>query len=75
AVEHLGQFSVGRRASTGSVFGQRQQSVEIDTEMTLVMPGIMSFLPTELAGSLKAICLKGHKISPVFAPGAQWHTG
>ncbi|WP_146013169.1 MULTISPECIES: hypothetical protein, partial [unclassified Pseudomonas] len=26
AVEHLGQFSVGRRASTGSVFGQRQQA-------------------------------------------------
>ncbi|MCE1090789.1 TraU family protein, partial [Pseudomonas monteilii] len=25
AVEHLGQFSVGRTASTGSVFGQRQQ--------------------------------------------------
>ncbi|WP_448195377.1 hypothetical protein, partial [Pseudomonas aeruginosa] len=24
AVEHLGQFSVGRTASTGSVFGQRQ---------------------------------------------------
>ncbi|MCE0907338.1 hypothetical protein LU676_31935, partial [Pseudomonas alloputida] len=26
AVEHLGQFSVGRTASTGSVFGQRQQA-------------------------------------------------
>ncbi|MFP6414079.1 hypothetical protein, partial [Pseudomonas aeruginosa] len=27
AVEHLGQFSVGRTASTGSVFGQRQQAL------------------------------------------------
>ncbi|MCM8593535.1 hypothetical protein NFO98_31285, partial [Pseudomonas aeruginosa] len=29
AVEHLGQFSVGRTASTGSVFGQRQQTTTI----------------------------------------------
>ena len=25
-VEHLGQFSIGRTASTGAVFGQRQQA-------------------------------------------------
>ncbi|WP_254842112.1 hypothetical protein, partial [Pseudomonas aeruginosa] len=29
AVEHLGQFSVGRTASTGSVFGQRQHVYDI----------------------------------------------
>src|SRR5690606_32865983 len=29
AVEHLGQFSVGRTAFTGSVFGQRQHSTDL----------------------------------------------
>ncbi|MEG6939139.1 hypothetical protein AB2C21_31295, partial [Pseudomonas aeruginosa] len=44
AVEHLGQFSVGRTASTGSVFGQRQQRGDAGIEMERVAQGYAEFM-------------------------------
>ncbi|WP_218565882.1 hypothetical protein, partial [Pseudomonas sp. o96-267] len=51
AVEHLGQFSVGRTASTGSVFGQRQQGLRkkpfvpvISTENATLSGSIMPIM-------------------------------
>ncbi|NVZ72315.1 hypothetical protein, partial [Pseudomonas costantinii] len=54
AVEHLGQFSVGRTAFTGSVFGQRQQTYESELRIIWNYPQLrrhLHFMLIEFVGS------------------------